>query len=650
MRVSSCAHARALLLSPLPFALLGTPAVRAPCGHIPHGVPPAPRCGGAALRAALGLAPDAFLFLTGGLLSPAKGVHSVLAAFPRVLSVAPSAVLLIAGAPHPSDARGAAYAAQLRAAAASSPAARAVAFLPGYASSDDVQRLYAAAHVFIAAHTSRGQRSSGTLAAALAAGAAGIATPFPAAVELLGGGRGRVVPFGDEGALSDAMAHMAAAPHATAAMGAASAARAARHAWPRVGARYTAAAAAAAAAARNGNGSSVALREGGAAWLRGGVRAVAAPQLASLRNGVLRVSCARNEGWVDGTGPGWAPLDTWVARARAGWGEDAALLKGTFLAHDVPIHAAEQQQPQAAWWWTRAVRALRRARRARRTHRTVSVRLFEGAATRCALLRDGDAHAHARGAAPGTRALRQSWAGPLRAAPPGGVAVAARRTLSLSPRAQHATLDLSVALTGAGVPALRNVRLAAAVDQLSATAPPEHFTWTFMHTQQHNRNDSDDAPNARVTPFPGQPGALLRLPPAAALLLRGVDARGCAAQLRVTPLTRGSADDDDDDSRDVHRHADAGGEEDDGEAWTLPPPHAAAFAELRLDGTGAPHALTHVFDARSARRAADDVGDDAPHAPQRLLLRARFELRWTAEQPPDAPPLCAPPPLPAEER
>jgi hypothetical protein len=180
---------------------------------------------------------------------------------------------------------------------------------------------------------------------------------------------------------------------------------------------------------------------------------------------------------------------------------------------------------------------------------------------------------------------------------------------------------VAVALRGAGVRALRGVRLAAAVDQLSATAPPEHFTWMTLQVQPQGGSASP------VTAFPGAPGALLRLPPRAALLLRGVDARGCAAQLRVTPLTR---DDEEE-------------EEEEGNDSTASPlllPRAAASAELRLDGAGAPHALKHVFHAHAAPAADGEL----------LLLRARFELRWTAVQPPGAPPLCAPPPLLPSER
>lgn len=45
------------------------------------------------------------------------------------------------------------------------------------------------------------------------------------------------------------------------------------------------------------------------------------------------LSCAprRNKGWVDGVGPGWAPVDTWISRSRAAWGDDSILLKGCFL-------------------------------------------------------------------------------------------------------------------------------------------------------------------------------------------------------------------------------------------------------------------------------------------------------------------------------
>jgi glycosyltransferase involved in cell wall biosynthesis len=587
-------------------ASFGTAHVRAPCGHIPHGVPPAAPCGGGAYRQALGLPPTAFVFLTGGLISPAKGTAAVVRAFGAALTQAPTAVLLVAGGAHPADAAGGAYLQRVRSDVAASPRLRAsVRFLPGYAARADVAALYRAAHVFVAAHTSRGQRSSGTLAAAAAAGAALLATPFPAARELADAGAGLLVPYDDVAALSDAMAALAREGPGggrLAAMSAAARAAVAPSAWPAVGARYLAAAA---AVSYDGSGAvpfGSARESGGAAWLPAGVAATAARHAATVRNGVLTARCTRNAGWVDGAGPGWAAVDTWLARRRTGWGEDATLLKGTFLSHDV----ARPREGLAL----RLARMLR-LRKARRPAKTVSLRLFEGNATSCGLDAAGAGHAGMR--------LAQRWAGPLRGA--SGVRVAAERTLGVAPRSEAAQLAIHLRLTGTrpdDVAGLRALRLTAAVDQLSAAAPAEHWAWEAVRADvQSDRGGwahddvDDDSRRAKASLGNGQELAMphaakqrvLRLPPRAAVTLRGRDARGCAAQLRIAP--RACA----------------------GDAASMPP----RAAELRLDADGAPHAVAHAIEPR-------DVSPDA----LQLDITACFELAWTAEQPPDAPPLCTP--------
>ena len=101
------------------------------CEHITHGVPVPSACPGEWHRTALGLPSEAFIILTGGLISRGKGIEHVIAAMPAVLAANPHARLLIVGSPHPSDTKSIAYAAQLRADVAASPAKRAITFVSG---------------------------------------------------------------------------------------------------------------------------------------------------------------------------------------------------------------------------------------------------------------------------------------------------------------------------------------------------------------------------------------------------------------------------------------------------------------------------------------------------------------------------------------
>jgi glycosyltransferase involved in cell wall biosynthesis len=61
------------------------------------------------------------------------------------------------------------------------------------------------ADVFLCAHTSAEQTSSGTMLFAMTSGVAVVATPFAQAAELLTDGSGVLVPFNDAGALAEAV-------------------------------------------------------------------------------------------------------------------------------------------------------------------------------------------------------------------------------------------------------------------------------------------------------------------------------------------------------------------------------------------------------------------------------------------------------------
>ena len=476
----------------------GTEPVSTPCTHISHGVAPPLPCSKAFHRARLGLPPDTFLVLTGGLLSPGKGTEAVVDAWPAVLAAQPKALLLIVGAPHPADAGGGAYMRALRRCVRLSPARRgSIRFVEGYLSDEALQRLYAAAHVFVAAHSGRGQRSSGTLADACAAGCAAVATPFPAALHLPALGAGILVPFDQPAALRAALAGLAAAPERAAAMGEWARVSVAGLTWPQVGLRY---AQLARAAAQAGSATDQRGVDGARAWLPR-VRLSEARLVTSLSNGLMRVYAASNPGWVDGQGPGWALLDTWVARRRSGWGEDAVLLKGTLLSYSLPGEPRQR-----------------------------SLRLFEDGATSSEARGDGPG-----GGPGGCGELVQTWSGALPGAPT--VRVHANRTLSLAPRSAAVRLRLSVAVAverGAGVGVPSPLTLSPCLDQLTAAAgDPAFFAWAVQDAPPLAKS-SATRDHKRRRPRAGSPS--LQLQPEQPLRLVSRDSRGCATQLDVRAM------------------------------------------------------------------------------------------------------------------
>lgn len=96
----------------------------------------------------------------------------------------------------------------------------------------------AGADVVILPYDSREQVTSGVLVEALAAGKPVIATGFPHAVELLGGGTGLVVPHGDPQAMARALRRVLTEPGLAARMGALAEALAPQLLWPAVAGRY----------------------------------------------------------------------------------------------------------------------------------------------------------------------------------------------------------------------------------------------------------------------------------------------------------------------------------------------------------------------------------------------------------------------------
>ena len=173
---------------------------------IPHGVPDLAMVSTTPMKAALGW-PDRPLVLSFGLLGPGKGYELAIDAMTTVVAQVPDARYVIAGATHPEQRRvaGESYRESLKALAAKRGIAHAVEFVDGFMSPEALGRLLQAADVFVTPYPGAEQIVSGTLAYAMGAGRAIVATPYAYASEMLAEGRGSIVPFDDPAAMSGAI-------------------------------------------------------------------------------------------------------------------------------------------------------------------------------------------------------------------------------------------------------------------------------------------------------------------------------------------------------------------------------------------------------------------------------------------------------------
>src|ERR1035437_626401 len=172
---------------------------------IPHGVPDLPFGDPNFYKDSSGTEGKAVL-LTFGLLSPNKGIESVIEALPRIIAEHPETVYVIAGATHPHIRRreGDQYRLQLQALARKLGVERNVIFHNRFVTPEEMAQFVGSADIYITPYRYEAQAVSGTLAYALGAGKAIISTPYWHAAELLDEGRGVLVPFNDSGAIAKA--------------------------------------------------------------------------------------------------------------------------------------------------------------------------------------------------------------------------------------------------------------------------------------------------------------------------------------------------------------------------------------------------------------------------------------------------------------
>ncbi len=164
---------------------------------IPHGIPDLPAGERDRHKASFGIAGRRVL-LTFGLLSPKKGIETVLRALPSLVGRFPDLIYLVVGATHPEIKRrtGEAYRDALEREAESLGVRDHVVFRNQFVDQGELCRYLQAADVYITPYLDEAQIASGTLAYAMGSGAAVVSTPYSYAKELLSEGRGRLFGFG----------------------------------------------------------------------------------------------------------------------------------------------------------------------------------------------------------------------------------------------------------------------------------------------------------------------------------------------------------------------------------------------------------------------------------------------------------------------
>ncbi len=178
---------------------------------VPHGAPAriAERAA-RDLRAPRSASPavdDPFRLSTFGLISPGKGLETVLDALPGMIERHPGIVYTVAGRTHPDVSRreGERYRLTLERRVHELGLGDHVEFDDRFLSVDELSDLLAATDVFLTPYGNREQIASGALTFALAAGCAVVSTPYWYAQDMLASGAGLLVPFRDSEALADAV-------------------------------------------------------------------------------------------------------------------------------------------------------------------------------------------------------------------------------------------------------------------------------------------------------------------------------------------------------------------------------------------------------------------------------------------------------------
>ena len=173
---------------------------------VPHGVPDRPFLPADSLQARFGFAGKRVL-LTFGLLSPNKGIETMIRAMPAIVAAHPESLYVVLGATHPHlvAREGEAYRESLKALAQELGVDHAIRFIDGFLDQEALLDYLQAADVYVTPYLTETQITSGTLSYSVALGKPVVSTPYWHAAELLAGGTGVLVPFGDSRRFSEAI-------------------------------------------------------------------------------------------------------------------------------------------------------------------------------------------------------------------------------------------------------------------------------------------------------------------------------------------------------------------------------------------------------------------------------------------------------------
>jgi glycosyltransferase involved in cell wall biosynthesis len=145
------------------------------------------------------------VLLTFGLLSPNKGIETMLQALPAVINKHPDVTYIILGATHPHvlQAHGDEYRISLHQLAHKLNISDHVIFKNRFVELKELCEFLGTADIYVTPYLEEAQITSGTLAYAMGTGKAVVSTPYWYAAEMLDKGRGRIVPFKNPDALAE---------------------------------------------------------------------------------------------------------------------------------------------------------------------------------------------------------------------------------------------------------------------------------------------------------------------------------------------------------------------------------------------------------------------------------------------------------------
>src|SRR5512132_525000 len=215
--------------------------VSRPAVVIEHGMPAIEPRGRHRLKRQLGVE-DRPIISTFGLVDPRKGLEYVIEAMPEIVARQPAALYLVVGQTHPElqKREGESYRNSLIASAARLGMRAHVKFVNQYLTQREVVDYLIATDVYVTPYLDPNQITSGTLAYALGAGKAIISTSYLHAQEVLGSGRGILVPFRDAAAVASAVNSVLGDPQRKRELETRAYEYGKRMAWPAIGRRVLA--------------------------------------------------------------------------------------------------------------------------------------------------------------------------------------------------------------------------------------------------------------------------------------------------------------------------------------------------------------------------------------------------------------------------